>query len=156
MNPLEIVLRHRWVQSAVALLVCATGIWLGGRYLALGDYRPLASAWVRALLILALVVFWGVVLWIMERRQAGAASEGKRAFRDRLVAVTSALRRRGQQELPRYLLLGAEGSGRSSWLVNAGFETILARNERTTMPAMSSCDWWSDGRIVMLVPGVGR
>ena len=155
MNPLEIVLRHRWVQSAVALLVCATGIWLGGRYLALGDYRPLASAWVRALLILALVVFWGVVLWIMERRQAGAASEGKRAFRDRLVAVTSALRRRGQQELPRYLLLGAEGSGRSSWLVNAGFETILARSERTTVPAMPSCDWWSDGRIVMLVPEVG-
>jgi type VI secretion system protein ImpL len=140
----------------IAVLICIV-IWWVGPLFALGIYRPFASAWVREILI-ALVLVWGLWptlarLWArlaMSPRQirvprpapkADFVDERLRDLDRRLKARwqreprsrwkywTGVLHRQYRVELPWYLVLGAQGSGKTA-LVTSAVRAASADDER--------------------------
>lgn len=173
------VLRRAWVWSLLLFLGCGLLIWFVGPHLAFDDYRPWAESVPRLLTLCALALGWGLFLVFSGWRQAqgtrvmahdhqqpdskAPATEydhkGLR-LRFKLACRTLSQARlyhgrseRWRKALPWYVLLGPEGSGKTSLLEYSGLNLPFnpRQNKATAPPAPTlDCDWYFAEHGVLL------
>ncbi|WP_207260225.1 type VI secretion system membrane subunit TssM [Pseudomonas sp. GW101-3H06] len=165
-----------WIWSLLLVLFVALLVWRIGPLLAVDDYRFWESPTSRLLSISVLFLVWGLTMVFVNwragiRQQILESSEDARAslFRDQQinqectelkVRFKSALHTlrtsnlyRGRRELPWYLLIGPQGSGKTSLLERSGLEFPLNSFDRTlTRDLLSTeyCDWYFTENGVLL------
>ncbi|MBO3277351.1 type VI secretion system membrane subunit TssM [Pseudomonas schmalbachii] len=166
-------LRRTWVWTLLLVLLLALLVWFAGPLLAVADYKFWESAASRLLTISVLFLAWGLFMvfasWRANRRRKREAEneggeerlrrseqieEEQQELRARFKEALHTLRRsslyRGRSErwrndLPWYLLLGPQGSGKTSLLDFSGLEFPLNRIERKLTrdtSGTSHCDWY--------------
>jgi type VI secretion system protein ImpL len=173
--------RRRIVIVAIGLALLALFIWFVGPYLSFGFgdalVQPLASETARLLTIAIVVALWAVSVLVKRLRAArssdklmaavvrSAAVEGSRPSPDALLlrerfeeaVATLKQQRRGDHslyDLPWYVIIGPEGAGKTTALVNSGLRFPL--EQRTGKAALRgvggtrNCDWWFTDEAVFL------
>ena len=166
-------MRQTWVWTLLLVLLLSLLVWWGGPQLAINDYKFWADASTRLLSISALYLTWGLsmvyVSWraglrkkaledsqtgqtrLRQAQQMAASQKALRLrFKDalRLLKTSSVYRghsARWRDELPWYLVIGPQASGKTSLLDFSGLdfplnkiERKLTRNTRGT----EHCDWY--------------
>ena len=171
-----------WVWSLVLVLIFALLVWFAGPLLAVDDYRFWASTTSRLLTISVLFLVWGLVMvfanWratarkkkeqsdqeVQERlRRDGLIGEEQQELRHRFKQALHTLRssslyrgrsEKWRNELPWYLLLGPQGSGKTSLLDFSGLEFPLNRgdNQRLTKNVSGTryADWYFADHAVLI------
>ena len=172
------VLRRVWVWSLLLVLLSAGLVWFIGPLLAVDDYRFWQGATARLLTISSLFLLWGLAMvWLGGRRvvasktpenQARNAHKGRlederRHVRARFKDAEQALattprygnhRKRWRHELPWYVLIGEEGSGKTSLLAANGLPAPLDRSDATPAGRSAFCDWYfADKAVLIDTPG---
>ncbi|WP_047287515.1 type VI secretion system membrane subunit TssM [Pseudomonas protegens] len=166
-------LRQTWVWTLLLVLSVALLVWFVGPLLAVNDYKFWASATSRLLTISALFLMWGLSMVFVSwrsgvRKKAVEDSEAgqermQRAelidqehkelferFKDALRTLKTSSLYRGRSErwrsdLPWYLLLGPQGSGKTSLLDFSGLEFPLnkiGRKLTRDTGGTRHCDWY--------------
>jgi type VI secretion system protein ImpL len=163
----------RVVLVGVGLTSLASLVYLGGPYIAIGNWYPLQNYIVREIvivLIVALVAALGSFKFYRRRKDAKALAEGvseaekpqtdapvlKERMKDALATLKSASggKKDFLYDLPWYLLIGPPGSGKTTALVNSGLKFPLARG--ATPAAIAGvggtryCDWWFTEEAVLI------
>ncbi|MFL1551649.1 type VI secretion system membrane subunit TssM [Pseudomonas sp. D47] len=169
---LATVLRQTWAWSLLLVLILALFVWWAGPLLAVDDYKFWDSSTSRLLTISGLFLCWGLLIVFANwrnslRKQSDENSEeGKRNI-DLTEIITEeqrTLRRRfkeavltvqrsslygghsqhSRKDLPWYLMLGPQSSGKTSLLENSGLNFPLnPRNTRQTSSEKHlGCDWY--------------
>ncbi len=148
---------HRWVLTAIGLLVLAVLIWFAGPAVAVYDHRPLGSVGSRVIVVALLVLgvagweaFKAWRAWRANKRMLSAiggsdtdnaalsqreVAELKQRF-DQAMAVLRKARfadkagggRNYLYQLPWYMFIGAPGSGKTTALINSGLRFPLAES----------------------------
>ncbi|WPN32693.1 type VI secretion system membrane subunit TssM [Pseudomonas sp. P5_109] len=166
-------LRKTWVWTLLIVLSVALLVWFAGPLLAVDDHKFWEGASARLLTICVLFLSWGLSMVFVGwragvRKKTVEDSEGgqdrirreeqmdeeqkelKARFNDALKTLKTSSLYRGRSErwrsdLPWYLLIGPEGSGKTSLLDFSGlefpinkFERKLTRDTRGTR----HCDWY--------------
>ena len=172
------VLRRAWVWSLLLVLSSAGLVWFFGPLLAVDDYRFWQGATARLLTISSLLLLWGLAMvWLGGRRvvasnmpenlarnaHKGRLEDERRHVRARFKEALQALattrrygnqRKRWRHELPWYVLIGEEGSGKTSLLVANGLQAPLDRSEATPAGRSAFCDWYfADKAVLIDTPG---
>ncbi|WPC05257.1 type VI secretion system membrane subunit TssM [Pseudomonas benzenivorans] len=174
--------RKTWVWSLCLVLLLALLVWFVGPLLAVDDYRFWESASSRLLSISGLFLLWGLAMvfasWkatarkkaeeddaeAQERlRREGLIDEEQLELRNRFKDALRTLKRsslyRGRSEkwrneLPWYLLLGPQGSGKTSLLDFSGLDFPLNRgeNQRLTKDVSGTryADWYFADHAVLI------
>lgn len=174
--------RKTWVWSLILVLIFAVLVWFAGPLLAVDDYRFWASATSRLLTISALFLVWGLAMvfanWratarkkkeqddeeVQERlRRDGLIGEEQQELQHRFKQALRTLRssslyrgrsEKWRNELPWYLLLGPQGSGKTSLLDFSGLEFPLNRgdNQRLTKDVSGTryADWYFADHAVLI------
>lgn len=166
-------MRQTWVWTLLLVLLLSLLVWWGGPQLAINDYKFWADASTRLLSISALYLTWGLsmvyVSWraglrkkALEDSQTGqarlrqaqhiAASQKalRLRFKDalRLLKTSSVYRghsARWRDELPWYLVIGPQASGKTSLLDFSGLDFPLNKIERKltrSTRGTEHCDWY--------------
>ncbi|WP_447592163.1 type VI secretion system membrane subunit TssM [Aquipseudomonas campi] len=175
-------LRKTWVWSLCLVLLLAVLIWFVGPLLAVSDYKFWESAASRLLSISLLFLIWGLAMvfasWkanarkkaeeddaaAQERlRREGLINEEQVELRNRFKQALHTLKRsslyRGRSEkwrseLPWYLLLGPQGSGKTSLLDFSGLDFPLNRNDQQRLTKDVSgtryADWYFADHAVLI------
>lgn len=171
------LLRQARVWTLLLVLLLTLAIWLIGPLLAFAEYRIWESPTARLTTISLLFLGWGIVL-VFSRPRPGVVPDGQAdedrlrlnalladerkdlisRFRDaRRVLTQSSLyaghRGRASEQLPWYLLIGPQGSGKTSLLDFSGLDFPLNKVERklTRDTAGSrNCDWYFSNQAVLL------
>lgn len=178
-------MRQTWVWTLLLVLLAALMVWFVGPTLAVDDLKFWEGATSRLLTISSLFLLWGLVMVYVswrsgERKKAVEDSEDGQArilrddqideehaelnarFKDALKTLkTSSLYRgrseHGRTELPWYLLIGPESSGKTSLLEFSGLEFPLNNAERTftrDSGGTRHCDWYFANNAVLVdTPG---
>ncbi|MCF7540176.1 type VI secretion system membrane subunit TssM [Pseudomonas petrae] len=180
------LLRQTWVWTLLLVLLVALMVWFVGPALAVDDRKFWEGPTSRLLTISSLFLLWGLAMVYVswragERKKAVEASEDGQArllrddqideeqaelttrFKDALKTLKTSSLYRGRSEhwrteLPWYLLIGPEGSGKTSLLDFSGLEFPLNKVERrlTRDPrGTHHCDWYFANNAV-LVDTAGR
>lgn len=170
---LSAFLARTWVWTLLLVLLVALVVWFVGPLLAVDDYRFWESATSRLLTISVLCLVWGLsmvfVSWragvrksALEESEEGQESlqreqriddeqkELRSRFKEALRTLKTSSLYRGRSErwrhdLPWYLLIGPQGSGKTSLLDFSGLEFPLNRIDRKlTRDTLGSthCDWY--------------
>ena len=162
-----------WIAlSALAALVLAVVVWIGGPLISIGDFQPLEGVFSRAILILVIfaLVIGGVVWSVLARRKAAAALEkamtnaaddsDAAVLKERMQDALETLKRASGgaaaalYDLPWYLIIGPPGAGKTTALVNSGLRFPLAGDAYAkAVPGMGGtryCDWWFTDRAVLI------
>lgn len=176
---LATVVKRAWVWSLLLLLICALLIWCIGPRLAFDDFRPWADTSPRLLTLCILALVWGLFVivsgWQKGRQGRAPKSDGEQAapsleptrhaheglrlhFKQARQTLSSARLYRGRSErwrngLPWYLLLGPQGSGKTSLLEYSGLNLPLnPRQDKAIAPPAptSDCDWYFAEQGVLL------
>jgi type VI secretion system protein ImpL len=172
------VLRRVWLWSLLLVLLSAGLVWFFGPLLAVDDYRFWRGATSRLLTISSLFLLWGLAMvWLGGRRVAasntpqnqardahkGRLEDERRHVRERFKEAEQALattprygnhRQRWRHELPWYVLIGEEGSGKTSLLVANGLQARLDRSDATPAGRSAFCDWYfADKAVLIDTPG---
>ena len=172
------VLRRVWLWSLLLVLLSAGLVWFFGPLLAVDDYRFWRGATSRLLTISSLFLLWGLAMvWLGGRRVAasntpqnqardahkGRLEDERRHVRERFKEAEQALattprygnhRQRWRHELPWYVLIGEEGSGKTSLLVANGLQAPLDRSDATPAGRSAFCDWYfADKAVLIDTPG---
>ena len=174
--------RKTWVWSLCLVLVLALLVWFVGPLLAVNDYKFWESATSRLLSISVLFLIWGLAMvfasWkatarkkaeeddadAQERlRREGLIDEEQNELRNRFKLALHTLKRsslyRGRSEkwrneLPWYLLLGPQGSGKTSLLDFSGLDFPLNRadQQRLTKDVSGTryADWYFADHAVLI------
>lgn len=174
--------RKTWVCSLCLLLVLALLVWFVGPLLAVADHKPWESATSRLLTIAGLCLCWGLFIvftsWRANRRAAAEASdeqlqerlrrqglmgeeqaELRQRFKAALRTLKSSSLYRGRSEkwrndLPWYLLIGPQGSGKTSLLDFSGLEFPLNRGDEQRLTKDVSgtryADWYFADHAVLI------
>ncbi|TLX61198.1 type VI secretion system membrane subunit TssM [Stutzerimonas nosocomialis] len=174
--------RKTWVWSLCVLLMLALLVWFVGPLLAVNDYKFWESSTSRLLTIAALCLAWGLFIvfasWRSTRRQQAEASDEEAQerlrregliteeqsvlrdrYRDAMRTLKSSSLYRGRSEkwrneLPWYLLLGPQGSGKTSLLDFSGLDFPLNRgeNQRLTKDVSGTryADWYFADHAVLI------
>jgi type VI secretion system protein ImpL len=174
--------RKTWVWSLCLLLVLALLIWFVGPLLAVSDYKFWESPVSRLLSICVLVLIWGLCMvfsnWkaaarkkaeeddevAQERlRREGQVNEEQLELRQRFKQALHTLKRsslyRGRSErwrndLPWYLLIGPEDSGKTSLLDFSGLDFPLNRGDEQRLTKDVSgtryADWYFADHAVLI------
>lgn len=174
--------RRSWAWSLVVVLSMALVIWTFGPALGINDRKPWGSATSRLLTISTLFLGWGLSLvfanWKKNRKQKaeendseaqerlrreGLIVEEQLELHERFKQAIRTLNRsslykgrseRWRSELPWYLLLGAEGSGKTSLLEFSGLDFPLnTRDQQRVNDEISStryADWYFAEHAVLL------
>ncbi|MEO4049115.1 type VI secretion system membrane subunit TssM [Pseudomonas sp. CAU 1711] len=174
--------RKTWVWSLCLVLVLALLIWFVGPLLAVADSKFWESAASRLVSISLLFLAWGLFIvfisWranlrkkaeaedvdAQERlRREGLISEEqvelKSRFKQALHTLKTSSLYRGRSdkwrnELPWYLLLGAEGSGKTSLLEFSGLDFPLNKGDERRLTkdvgGTRYCDWYFADHAVLL------
>jgi type VI secretion system protein ImpL len=169
---LATVLRQTWAWSLLLVLILALFVWWAGPLLAVDDYKFWNSSTSRLLTISGLFLCWGLLIvfanWRSSvRKQREESTEDgqqridlteaiaeeqrtlRRRFKDAVLTVQrSSLygghSKRLRKDLPWYLMLGPQGSGKTSLLESSGLNFPL--NQRNTQHTSSEkrlgCDWY--------------
>ncbi|MBB2494259.1 type VI secretion system membrane subunit TssM [Aquipseudomonas ullengensis] len=175
-------LRQTWVWSLCLVLVLALLVWFVGPLLAVADNKFWASASSRLLSISGLFLAWGLfivfVSWranVRKKQDADDADAQERLRREGLISeeqvelrsrfkqalhtLKSASLYRGRSgkwrnELPWYLLLGPQGSGKTSLLDFSGLDFPLSKGDaqRLTKDVGGTryCNWHFADHAVLL------
>ncbi|WP_442107728.1 type VI secretion system membrane subunit TssM [Pseudomonas sp. NUPR-001] len=172
-NKTASLLRQTWLWTLLLVLAVALLVWGVGPLLAVNDYKFWESATSRLLSISVLFLIWGLsmvfVSWRagVRKKQREDSEDGqarlqreaqidaeRQALRKRFKQAlrtlkTSSLYRgrseRWRDELPWYLLIGPQGSGKTSLLDYSGLEFPINTNERKLTRATAGtpyCDWY--------------
>jgi type VI secretion system protein ImpL len=173
------LLRKVWIWSLFLVLSSALLIWFFGPLLALDDHRIWQGANARLLTISGLFLLWGLTMVVVGARRSASLSQPEhldrrhrqglvederrqvqQRFREAVQALKSSHRygehsERWRYELPWYLLIGQQGSGKSSLLAASGLPFALDRAEATHPGATPYCDWYFADEAV-LVETAGR
>jgi type VI secretion system protein ImpL len=173
------VLTARWLVTLIGALALALLVWFLGPLIAVAGYRPLDSDLVRAGVMAAILVAWGLVNILGHTRAAarnedmieaiGGAAERTAGdgesdqLRGRLEEALRDLRRlrgadrRGRAylyELPWYMLIGPPGSGKTTALTQSGLGFPLAerlgRGPLRGTAGTRNCDWFLTEEAVLL------
>ncbi len=174
--------RKTWVWSLCVLLVLALLVWFAGPLLAVNDYKFWESSTSRLLTIAGLCLAWGLFIvfasWRSTRRKQAEASDDevqerlrreglvseeqgilRQRYRDAMRTLKSSSLYRGRSEkwrndLPWYLLLGPQGSGKTSLLDFSGLDFPLNRgeNQRLTKDVSGTryADWYFADHAVLI------
>ncbi|NQD96384.1 type VI secretion system membrane subunit TssM, partial [Pseudomonas sp. CrR25] len=174
--------RKTWVWSLCLVLALALLVWFVGPLLAVDDYKFWESATSRLLTISGLCLIWGLAMvfasWkatarkkaeeddadAQERlRREDVISEEQVELRQRFKQALHTLKRsslyRGRSEkwrneLPWYLLLGPQGSGKTSLLDFSGLDFPLNRGEQQRLTKDVSgtryADWYFADHAVLI------
>ncbi|HEY8331623.1 MAG TPA: type VI secretion system membrane subunit TssM, partial [Pseudomonas sp.] len=174
--------RQTWVWSLCLLLVLALLVWFAGPLLAVAEHKFWASPTSRLLSIAALCLLWGLFVvfagWRANRRQqaeeADQAAQERLRREDQVSEEQGILRQRYQDalrtlkhsslyrghterwrsELPWYLLLGPQGSGKTSLLDFSGLDFPLNRGDaqRLTRDVAGTrhADWYFAEHAVLI------
>jgi type VI secretion system protein ImpL len=174
--------RKTWVWSLCLVLVLALLVWFVGPLLAVSDYKFWESATSRLLTISALFLIWGLAMvfasWkatarkkaeeddadAQERmRREGLINEEQVELRNRFKQALHTLKRsslyRGRSDkwrndLPWYLLLGPQGSGKTSLLDFSGLDFPLNRGDQQRLTKDVSgtryADWYFADHAVLI------
>lgn len=168
-----VFLRQTWVWTLLLVLSIALLVWRVGPLLAVDDYKFWADASARLLTISALCLIWGLsmvyVSWragvrkkeredsqtskerLHQEVQIDASQKELRArFKDalRTLKLSSVYRGRSERwrdELPWYLLIGPEASGKTSLLDFSGLDFPLNKIDRKltrNLGGTEHCDWY--------------
>jgi len=176
------VLRRTWVWSLLLVLLLAVVVWFVGPLLAVDDYRFWESSTARLLSISVVFLGWGLAMvfasWrasarkkrdaedqdVQEQlRRDGLIGEEQQELRHRFrqalrTLKTSSLYRgrseKWRSELPWYLLIGPQGSGKTSLLDFSGLDFPLNRSEqqRLTKDVLGTryADWYFADHAVLI------
>lgn len=176
------LLRRGWAFSLYALLALAVLVWFTGPALAINDNRFLAPVANRLLLISLMFLVWGLcmafIYWrsikqkkadeddeqAQERlRREGRIVEEQCELHNRYRNAVRTLRRssfyrgrseRWRSELPWYLVIGPQGSGKTSLLDFSGIEFPLNKSEKGRMTRDISstryADWYFAEHAVLI------
>lgn len=162
-----------WVWTLLLLLGCALLVWFVGPLFAVDDYKFWESSNSRLLTICVLCLLWGLfmvfVSWRgtvrkkkledsedgqVQLKREESISEAEKTLRARFkdamrILKTSSLYRgrseRWRNDLPWYLLIGPQGSGKTSLLDFSGLEFPLNKVERKLSrdeTGTEHCDWY--------------
>lgn len=174
--------RKTWVWSLCLVLVLALLVWFVGPLLAVNDYKFWESATSRLLSISGLFLIWGLAMvfasWkatarkkaeeddadAQERlRREGLINEEQLELRNRFKQALHTLKRsslyRGRSEkwrneLPWYLLLGPQSSGKTSLLDFSGLDFPLNRGDQQRLTKDVSgtryADWYFADHAVLI------
>ncbi|MCS4246417.1 type VI secretion system membrane subunit TssM [Pseudomonas sp. BIGb0164] len=173
------VLRKRWAWSLLLVLSMACMVWFLGPLLAVDDHRFWKSPTARLSTISLLFLLWGLAMVIASARHTvrqgkpehqarnrhqGLVENERRHVRGRFKEALHTLKTthryagRGtgwRRDLPWYLLIGQQGSGKSSLLAASGLQSPLDRREPATPQGTAFCDWYFADQGV-LVETAGR
>lgn len=175
------LLRRTWVWTLLALSLLALLIWFAGPLLAVAEHRILQEATSRLLVICVLVLAWGLAMALTGARGAARANdteagepERERDLENAVIAAERDELRIGFQdaervlsqsalytgqnslsrrELPWYLLIGPQASGKTSLLDFSGLDFPLNRKERRLtrdIRGTRGCDWYFADQAVVL------
>ncbi|MBA1274943.1 type VI secretion system membrane subunit TssM [Stutzerimonas azotifigens] len=174
--------RKTWVWSLCVLLMLALLVWFVGPLLAVNDYKFWESSTSRLLTIAGLCLAWGLFIvfasWRSTRRKQAEASDDEAQerlrregliteeqsvlrdrYRDAMRTLKSSSLYRGRSEkwrndLPWYLLLGPQSSGKTSLLDFSGLDFPLNRgeNQRLTKDVSGTryADWYFADHAVLI------
>ncbi|MBU1331618.1 MAG: type VI secretion system membrane subunit TssM [Gammaproteobacteria bacterium] len=174
--------RKTWVWSLCLVLVLALLVWFVGPLLAVNDYKFWESATSRLLTISGLFLVWGLAMvfasWkatarkkaeeddadAQERmRREGLINDEQVELRNRFKQALHTLKRsslyRGRSDkwrndLPWYLMLGPQGSGKTSLLDFSGLDFPLNRGEQQRLTKDVSgtryADWYFADHAVLI------
>ncbi|WP_311968405.1 type VI secretion system membrane subunit TssM [Pseudomonas baltica] len=162
-----------WVWTLLLVVIASLLVWFAGPLFAVDDYKFWEPATARLLTISALCLLWGLLMvfvsWrstvrkkALEDSEAGqdrlqreakidnAQKELRSRFKDALHTLkTSSLYRgrseRWRTELPWYLVIGPQGSGKTSLLDFSGLEFPINKIERKLTrdtKGTQHCDWY--------------
>jgi type VI secretion system protein ImpL len=176
-----LVLRKTWVWSLCLVLMLALLVWFVGPLLAVNDTKFWASATSRLLTISGLFLLWGLSMvfasWraTTRKKQAEADEDAqeklrrdellgdeqhelRQRFKQALRTVRRSSLYRGRSEkwrndLPWYLLIGPQGSGKTSLLDFSGLEFPLHTSEQRLTKDVSGtryADWYFAEHAVLL------
>lgn len=172
------VLRRVWVWSLLLVLLSASLVWFFGPLLAVDDYRFWQGATARLLTISSLFLLWGLAMVVVGGRrvvelsrpenqvrneQKGRLEDERRRVRGRFKEAVQAMattsrygdhRKRWRNDLPWYLLMGQEGSGKTSLLMANGLQSPLDRSDAAPAARNAFCDWYfADKAVLVDTPG---
>ena len=166
-------LRKTWVWTLLLVLFVALLVWFAGPLLAVDDYKFWEGSTSRLLTISVLFLIWGLTMVFVSwhacvRKKAVEESEDgqdrirrdeqideeqkelKARFKDALKTLKTSSLYRGRSErwrsdLPWYLLIGPQGSGKTSLLDFSGLEFPINKIDRKlTRDTLGTrhCDWY--------------
>jgi type VI secretion system protein ImpL len=163
----------RVVLTGVGLTSIAALIYLGGPFIAIGNWYPLQNYIVREICIVVLVAIiagLGSLRFYRRRKEAKALADGvsepakpesdEAVLKDRMKDALATLKAAsgGKKDflydLPWYLLIGPPGSGKTTALVNSGLKFPLSRGASPAAVAgvggTRYCDWWFTEEAVLI------
>ena len=172
------LLRKVWVWSLLLALACALLVWFFGPLLAVDEHRFWQGATARLLTISAIFLLWGLAMVVVSGRrvdrlnrpenqvlqqQLGLVEDERRQVRGRFKEALQTLKssrrygdrgERWRKELPWYLVLGEQGSGKTCLLTASGLPFALDRSEALAAGATAYCDWhFADEAVVVEAAG---
>ena len=172
------VLRKIWFWSLLLVLATALLIWFFGPLLAVDEHRFWQSPTARLLTISGLFLLWGLAMVMVSGRRAarlnpaqqqarqlnrGLVETERRQMRGRFKEALQTLKstsfygaqsERWRNELPWYLVIGQQGSGKTHLLAAAGLPFALSRSDVSSPAATTYCDWYfADNAIVVETAG---
>ncbi len=172
------VLGRIWVWSLLLVLSSAVVVWYFGPSLAVDDDRFWQGAPARLVTISTLFLLWGLGMVLVGGRHA-AGREGpepaarqqplnwveeergqvRGRFREALQLLKTSRRygernARWRHELPWYLLIGEQGSGKTQLLAAGGLTWPLDHADARPLGGSTHCDWYfADEGILIDTPG---
>ncbi len=172
------LLRKVWLWSLLLVLSAAMLVWFFGPLLAVDEHRFWQGSTARLLTISVMFLLWGLAMVIVSGRrvarlnqpenqarqqQKGLVEDEHRQVRGRFKEALQALKRsprygehgeRWRNELPWYLVLGEQGSGKTRLLAASGLQFPLDRSDALAPGATSYCDWYfADEAVVVETAG---
>lgn len=176
-------LRKTWVWTLLLVLFAALLVWFVGPLLAVDDYKFWESSTSRLLTVSVLFLIWGLAMVFVSwragirkkaiedsedgqdriRREEQIDEEQKELrarFKEALKTLKTSSLYRGRSErwrsdLPWYLLIGPQGSGKTSLLDFSGLEFPINKIERKlTRDTLGTrhCDWYFADHGVLIDP----
>jgi type VI secretion system protein ImpL len=175
-------LLHPVLLGTLGLIALSAIVWWVGPLIAIGAVKPLAGLWVRVGIVALLWLLWlGRLAWGAWQRKktnaallaglgAGPSASSKEAqvLQQRFAEAVAKLRgaQRGSgglgglfgggqflYELPWYMFIGAPGSGKTTALLNAGLQFLLADNAKGAVQGVGgtrNCEWWFTQDAVLI------
>lgn len=168
------VLRKSWVWSLLLVFSSALLVWFFGPLLAVDDNRFWQGSTSRLLTISGLLLLWGLAMVVVGARRTTQRNQPEHQerhqrqelinnetrhvrgrFKEALQTLKSSRRygersERWRNELPWYLLIGEQGSGKTSLLAAGGLQSPLDRADAATPGTTPYCDWYFAEQAVMV------
>ncbi|MFL1563476.1 type VI secretion system membrane subunit TssM [Pseudomonas sp. O64] len=172
------VLCRIWVWSLLLVLACAVLVWFLGPLLAVDDYRFWQDPADRLVTISVLFLLWGLAMVVagghraaglkspeshVHHQPVGWVEDEQKHVRGRFKEAVQRLKttrryagrnERWRNDLPWYLLIGEQGSGKTHLLAAAGLQSPLDQGEAMPTHGTAHCQWYfADEGVLVDTPG---